>query len=112
MRDSLEHQLPGVIVRDFTLEPDGEIAPPTIELDFKKSKLRRCSVSMLMEEISKSLLASFEMLIVHMSAKSVQKLAGMETEVIELTEEDQKARHVRFGYCAYTPDGRFLPFLT
>jgi hypothetical protein len=32
--------------------------------------------------------------------------------VIEMPEEDQKARHVRFGYGAYMPDGRFLPILT
>jgi hypothetical protein len=51
------------------------------------------------------------MTVVHMSSKSVQKFAGMETQVIELPEEDQKARHVRFGYGAYTPDGRFMPFL-
>ena len=67
---------------------------------------------MLMEQICKSLLACFEMTIVHMSSKSTQMFAGMQNQVIELPEEDQKARHVRFGYGAYAPDGRFMPFLT
>ena len=67
---------------------------------------------MLMDELSKSLLAGFEMLIVQMSAKNVGTFAGVKAEAIEMPEEDQKARHVRFGYGAYMPDGRFLPILT
>jgi hypothetical protein len=41
LRDALEHQNKGVTVRDFAMGTDGTIAPPTIELDFRKSVLPR-----------------------------------------------------------------------
>ncbi|WP_156041891.1 hypothetical protein [Bradyrhizobium sp. URHD0069] len=111
MRDSLEHQLPGVTVRDFAMELDGTVAPPTIELNFRKSKLPRCSVSNLMDEVAKAMLSYFQMMIVHMSSKFTQRIAGMEIYVVELPPEDQKARHVRFGYGVYDQVGRAVPFL-
>jgi hypothetical protein len=111
MRDGLEHQLDGVKVRDFSLEPDGMIAPPTIELRLRKSNLQRCSLSHLLREIAASLQICFEMMVVHMCSKGAQVVAGVQVYVLEMPEEDQKARHVRFGYGAYTPDGRFLTFL-
>jgi hypothetical protein len=111
MRDGLEHELDGVTIRDFSMEADGTIAPPTIELKIRKSKLARCSVSSLMEETTKLLLTCLEMTIVHMSAKFAQPVAGLGIEVVELPADDQKARHVRFGYGAHMPDGSFAPFL-
>ena len=110
MRDGLEHQLAGVAVRDFTLEPDGMIAPPTIELRIRKSNLPRCSVSHLMREIAAALQICFEMTVVHMCSKRAEVVAGLQVHVVEMSEDDQRSRHVRFGYGAYTPDGRFLTF--
>jgi hypothetical protein len=36
-RDCLEHRNDGVTIKDFTLEPDGKIAPPTISINFRQS---------------------------------------------------------------------------
>jgi hypothetical protein len=111
MRDSLEHQLPGAVVRDFSMEVDGTVAPPTIEVNFRKSRVPRCSVLSLMQEISAFLLTCFQMMIVHMSSKSVQTVAGMQTQVIELPEANQKARHIKFGYGVIGADGHLAPLL-
>jgi hypothetical protein len=36
-RNCLEHQLEGVIIKDFELQSNGAIVPPTIEVDFRQS---------------------------------------------------------------------------
>lgn len=111
LRDSLEHKNKGVVVRDFSMEIDGSIAPPTVELDFRKSKLPRCSVSSLMEELSEALPTYFQMMLVNLASKSVQSTAGLRTFVVELPDADQRARRVKFGYGIRMPNGEVLPLL-
>jgi hypothetical protein len=110
LRDALEHQNKGILVRDFTLEVDGTIAPPTVELDFRKSVLPRTSVASLMDELIIALPVYFEMLIVHLSSKFVQPIAGCPTFVSELPQSFQTAQYVRFGYWANMPGGGTMPF--
>jgi len=109
-RDCLEHgNLKGAQAIDFELQPDGTIAPPSIEIDFRKSALDRCPISRFMEETTKTLLDSFEMMIVHTCSKSIQPFAGMPMTVGLLAEKYQKAWHVRFAYGMYYQDGQFAP---
>lgn len=108
-RDCLEHHNKAVTITDFALEPDGTIAPPTIAIDFRKTSLARCSISLFIEEIKKALLSSFEIIVVHLCSKHVQPFAGMPI-VVELLPENYRATwHVRFGYGMYYQDGQFVP---
>jgi len=109
-RDSLEHHNEGVTTIDFEMQPDGTIAPPTIELHFRKSNLPRCSISHFMQEVMKSLLVSFEMIVTHACSKSAQPFAGMPVTVGMLSDDYQKAWHVRFAYGIYDVNGQFAPF--
>lgn len=109
-RDCLEHgNLNGVKTKDFEPQADGTIAPPTIEIDFRKSAHDRCPVSWFMQETMKALLDSFEMTVVHACSKNVQPFAGMPMTIAPLDENYPKAWHVRFAYGAYYQDGRFVP---
>jgi hypothetical protein len=109
-RDCLEHtNLKGVKTSDFEPQPDGTIAAPTIEIDFRKSSQDRCPISWFMEEGTKALLDTFEMIIVHMCSKSVQPFAGMSMTIGLLAEQYQAAWHVRFAYGTYYQDGQFVP---
>ncbi|WP_140976853.1 hypothetical protein [Bradyrhizobium guangdongense] len=110
LRDALEHQNKTVTVRDFTVDTDGTIAPPTLELNFRKSVLPRTSVSSLMEELLTALPIFFEMMTVHLSSKFTQPVAGLPIFVDLLPEELQQTRHVRFGYWAKMPNGQVMPF--
>lgn len=110
LRDALEHQNKGVVVRDFAMEPDGTIAPPTIELDFRKSVLPRTSISSLMDELIVALPAYFEMMIVHLSSKFVQPSGPMPIFVELLPDNFRQARSVRFGYWIRMPNGQAAPF--
>lgn len=109
-RDCLEHaNLEGAKTRDFEPEPDGTIAPPTIEIDFRQSVQERCSISSFMQEITKAMQFYFEMIVVHMCSKSVRPFAGMPLTVGEVAQEIQNAWRVRFAYGSYDQSGRFIP---
>jgi hypothetical protein len=109
LRDALEHQNKAVTVRDFALEQDGSIAPPTVELNFRKSVLPRCSVSSLMDELIAALPIYFEMMIVYLGSKFALPVAGLPIFVDVLPDDYQKACFVRFGYCARMGD-QIVPF--
>ncbi|KGU76778.1 hypothetical protein [Burkholderia pseudomallei] len=108
-RDCLEHHLPDVVVRDFEPEPDGGIAVPTIEVNFRGSSLKRCRISSFMSQVEKHLLDTFEMFAAHMSSKHMKSFAGMPVEIGLLPEDVQNAWRVRFAYGMYDQNGRFVP---
>jgi hypothetical protein len=109
VRDCLEHHLKGVTTKDFELQSDGMIAPPTIEVDFRQSSQERCPVLWFMEETRKALLNAFEMIVVHLCSKHVQPFAGMPIVVAPLPDNYKAAWHVRFAYGMYYADGQFAP---
>jgi hypothetical protein len=108
-RDCLEHGLEGVKVWDFVPQANGTIAPPSIEVGFRKSTLQRCSISAFMQEVTEALQGYFEMIVVHMCAKNARPFAGMALSVGEVSPEYQSAWRVRFGYGMYDQSGQFIP---
>lgn len=108
-RDCLEHHRSGVVVRDFEPEPDGRIAVPTIEVNFRGSTLPRYRISSFMSQVERQLVDTFEMLSVHMSSKCMKPFAGMPMQIGPLPEDMQNAWHVRFAYGMYEQNGRFIP---
>ena len=110
LRDCLGHQnVAGAVTRDFSLEPDGQVWLPSVELDFRGSIVQRCSISDFMAESTKTLLDSFEMITLHMCAKHVEPFAGMPMTIAPLDDNYRQAWHVRFAYGSYYADGRFVP---
>lgn len=109
LRDALEHQNKGVTVRDFAMEQNGTIAPPTVELNFRGSVLPRSSVSSLMDGLLSALPVYFEMMAVNLCSKFAQPVSGISTFVDLLPDNYQQAQHVRFGYCVWMGDQK-VPF--
>jgi hypothetical protein len=108
-RDCFEHaNLEAVETRDFELQPDGTVADPSIEINFRKSAQDRCPISSFMEKTTKELLDCFEMIIVHMCSKNIQPLGPFVMRVGLLDENQRKAWHVRFAY-GRDHDGQFIP---
>ncbi|MGT2471661.1 hypothetical protein [Paraburkholderia terrae] len=109
-RDCLEHNnQKGVITADFEPQLDGTIALPSIEIDFRKSSLGRGPISWFMERTTKGLLDSFEMIVAHTCNKNMQPFGGLPMSIGILSEDHQKAWHVRFAYGTYNQDGQFVP---
>jgi hypothetical protein len=108
-RDCLEHHNKGVTTEDFHLQADGLVSPPTIEIDFRKSRHERCPVAWFMEETTKALLNAFEMIVVHTCGKNLKPFAGMPIVVGHLSDSYRAAWHVRFAYGMIYADGQFAP---
>jgi hypothetical protein len=109
-RDCLEHRnVIGATTYDFTLQADGQIGMPSIEIDFRGSVVERCSISEFMAGATKTLLETFEMITLHMCAKNMQPFAGMPMTIALLSDDYKRAWRVRFAYGSYYADGQFAP---
>ena len=109
-RDCLEHRnIIGAICTDFTLQADGQIGVPSIEINFRGSVIPRCSISEFMAGVTKALLDCFEMITLHMCAKHMQPFAGMPMTIAPLSDDYKRAWRVRFAYGCYYADGQFAP---
>ena len=109
-RDCLEHRnVVGATTYDFTLQADGQIGMPSIEIDFRGSVVERCSISEFMDGATKALLDSFEMITLHMCAKNMQPFAGIPMTIAPLSDDYKWAWRVRFAYGSYSGDGQFAP---
>jgi hypothetical protein len=96
LRGALEHQNnKAVVVRDFAMERDGSVAPPTLEQNFRKTVLPQTSVSSLMEELIVALPVYFEIINVHLSSKFAQPVAGMPVFLDLLPADFKQAHFVR-----------------
>jgi hypothetical protein len=109
-RNCLEHiNSKGVNVLDFTLDINGDVAPPTISVNFRGSSLNRCSVSFLMDEVVQGVLSLYEMIIVHLCNKSIQPFCAFPVVVGPLPESLYQSWYVRFSYGLYDKDKNFSP---
>jgi hypothetical protein len=107
--ETSERSTGGVKTSDFAPQADGTVAPPTIEVAFRKSALPRCPISSFVHEVTRAMQVYFEMIVVHMCSKSVQPFGGLPLKVGEVSPEFQNAWRVRFGYGSYDQTGRFIP---
>lgn len=109
-RDCLDHaNVSGVTTKDFELQPDGKIALPSIEVNFRGTVEPRRAISSFMLESVESLLTCFEMIIVHTCAHNTQPFAGMPMVVNVLPDNYRQAWRVRFAYGSFYQDGNFVP---
>jgi hypothetical protein len=108
-RDCLVHKNENAVARDFELEADGAIAPPTIEFKFRTSHLDRVSASDYMRFTVQDLLAAFELVVTHLCNKNLKPFAGFPIRVGVLSENFQKSMHVRYAYGTYDAEGNFVP---
>jgi hypothetical protein len=109
-RDCLDHRnVSGVVTHDFELHADGQIGLPSIEVNFRGSVVKRCAISIFMNESIQKSLDVFEQMIVHLCAKNVQPFAGMPMTLAPLSDEYRRAWRVRYAYGAYYADGKFAP---
>jgi hypothetical protein len=111
VRDGFVHgNTRGVItVSDFTLKPNGEIVPPTIEVDFGGTRHQPAHISQFMAEILNSMVTVFEMMIAHLCSIHYQPPAPIFPLYIDIPWENRKRwKHVRFYYGARW-NGEFIP---
>jgi hypothetical protein len=110
-RNCLDHDgTKGVVrVQDFTLRNDGKIVYPTIEVDFRESKIPPVPISFFMTRMVDSMSDVFENMIAHLCSKHVQSpMPNFTIQVGLIPENHRQMKLVRFGYGTYIGDD-FVP---
>jgi hypothetical protein len=108
-RDCLEHNLKGASVKDFVLQPDGQIVAPTIEINFRQTHQSPIAISSFMGEILNMTMVVFEIMIAHLCDKHVQSpTPDLPILVGALQENRRREKFVRFSYGTYLGED-FVP---
>lgn len=97
LRNALDHQLKGVEVYDFELAASSDVIAPSIELDFKGSKLERQSLSEFLKILIPNYIHICELTIVHLAGRNF--IPGLMQQAIrEIPEEKRRNKFVRYSF--------------
>lgn len=97
LRNSLDHRLKFVSVKDFELQVDTNIISPTIELEFKEIKLERVSLSEFLPLVLKNSIYIFEHTIGHLCSTNA-KSDFMPYVIKEIPENIRRYKHVKYSF--------------
>jgi len=109
-RNCLDHRnLKGITVKDFEVQSDGTVYPPTIEIDFRGSQHPIVAIYAFMDGVIVSLINSFEMMLAHLCNTNSRPPGPMFPIYIDTLPEDRRRwKHVRFYYGSCF-NGEFVP---
>lgn len=97
LRNALDHQLKFVEIYDFELAPNSDVLAPSIELDFKGSKLERQSLSEFLKVLIPNYINICEMTIVHLAGRNFVPTI-MQQEIREIPEDKRRNKLVRYSF--------------
>lgn len=110
-RDCLEHKNPKriVVVKDFEVQADGQVHPPTIEINFRGSHCPSVAVSVFMRGVIALIANGFELMLAHLCNLNSRQ-AGLPIPIyIQMPAENRRPwKHVRFYYGS-SFNGEFVP---
>jgi hypothetical protein len=110
-RNSVEHPRPDsrMKVTDYSMNEDGAIVVPTVEVLHPEMPLPLNAVTLFMIHITEGLVTTFEEMMAHLSANNVRQFSGMSVGLEEVPMERRANKKVRFGYVT-SMGGSFVPF--
>lgn len=97
LRNALDHQLKGVEVYDFELAPNSDVLAPSIELDFKGSKLERQSLSEFLKVLIPNYMHICELTIVHLVGRNFTPSIMLQA-IREIPEDKRRNKFVRYSF--------------
>lgn len=106
LRNALDHQLDSVKIYDFELLPNSDVLAPSIELDFKGSKLERQSLSELLKILIPNFIFICEGTIIHLvNHNFIRSL--MSQEIREIPEEKRRNKYVSYSFWSPIGNGGY-----
>jgi hypothetical protein len=107
LRNATEHPKEDdcVLMKDFILELDGTIFPPSIELINMDTPEPRVHITTFMEQMNNYLIETIEVLLVHLCISNMANLDGFfDCCIMELPPEMRRQKNVRFSYAVKMQD--------
>lgn len=101
-RNSLEHPQPPTQVahvQDFSLNADGDILLPMIDVVYRGKKYPPVPISAFMENSANGLPLIFETMLAHLCNKHLRNSTGFPMQVVELTTERRQSNNKYVRYC-------------
>ena len=102
LRNCLDHRLPDVIVHNYELLPSADINTPSIELDYRGSKLNRNSLFETLTVTKKNLIMIFEQMVAYLSDKNVR--ANSPNRVNLIPEDIRTNKFAKYSF--WSPFGK------
>ncbi|WP_313114748.1 hypothetical protein [Aequorivita sediminis] len=106
LRNALDHQLKGVEIYDFELAPNSDVIAPSIELDFKGSKLERQSLSEFLKFLVPNFIYICEITIVHLAGRNFIPTLMQQT-VQEIPENKRRNKFVKYSFWSNMGEGGY-----
>lgn len=97
LRNGFDHRLEHTKVFDFELQTGGDIIAPSIQLNHKKVKLERTSLSGFLEITTKNLLDIIELTLAYLAGKNI-KTGGMPYQVRQIPYEKRRYKFVKYSF--------------
>jgi hypothetical protein len=106
LRNGFDHRLEHTKVFDFELQIDGNIIVPTIELNHKKIKLERTSLSEFLKITIKNMLDIIEGTFAYLASKNI-KITAMSNEIKEIPNDKRKNKFVKYCFWSAIGEGGY-----
>ncbi len=97
LRNALDHQLKGVEIYDFELAANSDVLAPSIEFDFKGSKLERQSLSEFLKMLIPNYIHICELTIVHLAGSNFIPTL-MQQAIKEIPEDKRRNKFVKYSF--------------
>lgn len=106
LRNCLDHRLPHVTVYDYELLPSSDINTPSIELDYRDSKLSRNSLFETLSVTKQNLIMIFEQMVAYLADKNVRENSPSRVNLIP--EEKRTNKFAKYSFWSPFGEGGFF----
>lgn len=107
LRNGFDHRLEYTKAIDYELQVNGDIIAPTIELNHKKTKLDRTSLSEFLKLVVDNLVYLVEMVLVNLASKNLRN-TGIPNYVKKIPMEKRRNKFVSFSIWSPIGEGGFF----
>ena len=97
-RNACEHPKDGqtVVVEDFSVQPDGAVCPPILEVQHKVNPQSRVLVTDFLLVLRQDLLMCAELILVLVGMSRLSKIGSSNVRIFQVPEEQRRKKYVRF----------------
>lgn len=107
LRNGFDHRLDYTKATDYELQVNGDIISPTIELNHKKVKLDRTSLSEFLKLVVDNLIYLVEMVLVNLASKNLRS-TGIPNYVKKIPVEKRRNKFVSYGIWSPIGEGGYF----
>ena len=87
-----------IVTTDFSINPDNQLVPPSIEIVHPKTSQPAVPVVDLMSQIGNSIVDIVELMLAFLCNRKIRPITGFPVQVHEFPEDQRRTENVKYGY--------------